>query len=94
MADKVIDRFFIALGLDTKDVEKGINNTVTTVKGGLKNLLVGAVMPALGALATGELVQQFTAEITQVDRLSKSLGMNIEQLQAWRGAAEMAGGEG
>lgn len=93
MADKVIDRFFIALGLDTKDVEKGINNTVTTVKGGLKNLLVGAVMPALGALATGELVQQFTAEITQVDRLSKSLGMNIEQLQAWRGAAEMAGVE-
>ena len=93
MADKVIDRFFIALGLDTKDVEKGINDTVTTVKGGLKNLLVGAVMPALGALATGELVQQFTAEITQVDRLSKSLGMNIEQLQAWRGAAEMAGVE-
>ena len=88
---KIIDRLIIALGLNTEEVEKGINNTVSTVKGGLKELLVGAVLPAVGALATGELVQQFTAEITQVDRLSKSLGMNIEQLQAWRGAAEMAG---
>lgn len=87
----VIDRFFIALGLDTKDVEKGIQSTVDTVKGGLKELLVGAVMPAVGALASGALVQQFMDEITQVDRLSKSLGVNIEQLQAWQGAAENAG---
>lgn len=87
----VIDRFFIALGLDTKDVEKGIQSTVDTVKGGLKELLVGAVLPAVGALASGALVQQFTEEITQVDRLSKSLGINIEQLQAWQGAAENAG---
>ena len=87
----VIERFFIALGLDTKDVEKGINKTVDTVKGGLKELLVGAVLPAVGALASGALVQQFTEEITQVDRLSKSLGINIEQLQAWQGAAENAG---
>ena len=27
----------------------------------------------------------------QVDRLSKSLGVNIEQLQAWQGAAQNAG---
>lgn len=87
----VIERFFIALGLDTKDVEKGINKTVDTVKGGLKELLVGAVLPAVGALASGALVQQFTEEITQVDRLSKSLGINIEQLQAWQGVAENAG---
>ena len=87
----VIERFFIALGLDTKDVEKGINKTVDTVKGGLKELLVGAVLPAVGALASGALVQQFTDEITQVDRLSKSLGVNIEQLQAWQGAAQNAG---
>lgn len=87
----VIDRFFIALGLDTKDVEKGIQSTVDTVKGGLKELLVGAVMPAVGALASGALVQQFTDEITQVDRLSKSLGVNIEQMQAWQGAAQNMG---
>lgn len=87
----VIERFFIALGLDTKDVEKGIDKTVQTVKGGLKELLVGAVLPAVGALASGALVQQFTEEITQVDRLSKSLGINIEQLQAWQGAAQNAG---
>ena len=87
----VIERFFIALGLDTKDVEKGINKTVDTVKGGLKELLVGAVLPAVGALASGALVQQFTEEITQVDRLSKSLGINIERLQQWQGVAENAG---
>lgn len=87
----VIERFFIALGLDTKDVEKGIDKTVQTVKGGLKELLVGAVLPAVGAFASGALVQQFTEEITQVDRLSKSLGINIERLQQWQGVAENAG---
>lgn len=87
----VIERFFIALGLDTKDVEKGIDKTVSTVKSGLKEMLVGAVLPAVGALASGALVQQFTEEITQVDRLSKSLGINIEQMQAWQGAVENAG---
>lgn len=87
----IVERFFIALGLDTKDVEKGITKTVDTVKSGLKEMLVGAVLPAVGALASGALVQQFTEEITQVDRLSKSLGINIERLQQWQGVAENAG---
>lgn len=89
----IVDEFFIAIGLDMSDVDKGINKTVNTVKGGLSNLLQSVVAPALAGLASGALINQFTDEITQVDRLSKSLGMNIEQLSAWRTAAEMAGVE-
>lgn len=87
----IIDEFFIAIGLDMSDVDKGINKTVNTVKGGLSNLLTGIVAPALAGLASGALVQQFTDEITQVDRLSRALSMNIEQLNAWQVAAENAG---
>lgn len=86
-----VEEFLIAIGLDMSDVDKGINKTVNTVKGGLSNLLTGIVAPALAGLASGALVQQFTDEITQVDRLSTALGMNVEQLSAWRTAAEMAG---
>lgn len=88
-----VDEFLIGVGIDPSKVEKGINTVVDNVRSGLTSAITGVVVPALAGLASGELVQQFSQEIVQVDRLSKSLGMNIEQLSAWRTAAEQAGVE-
>lgn len=88
-----VDEFLIGVGIDPSKVEKGINTVVDNVRSGLTSAITGVVVPALAGLASGELVQQFSQEITQVDRLSKSLGMSIEQLSAWRTAAEQAGVE-
>lgn len=88
-----VDEFLIGVGIDPSKVEKGINTVVDNVRSGLTSAITGVVVPALAGLASGEMVQQFSQEITQVDRLSKSLGMNIEQLSAWRTAAEQAGVE-
>lgn len=92
MADTV-GEFLIKLGLDADNIDKQLNNVIGNVRSGLTNLMTGVVAPALAGLASGELVQQFADDITQVDKLSKSLGVSVEQLSAWRTAAEMAGVE-
>lgn len=92
MADTV-GEFLIKLGLDADNIDKQLNNVIGNVRSGLTNLMTSVVAPALAGLASGELVQQFADDITQVDKLSKSLGMSVEQLSAWRTAAEMAGVE-
>ncbi len=93
MADKpgIVDQIFIALKLDTTDVEKNIKAATTTVTSGLKNLFTSVVAPTLAAVASGEFIRQVSGEIVQIDRLSRSLGINMEALQAWQGSAEEAG---
>lgn len=90
---ETVGEFLIKLGLDADNIDKQLNNVIGNVRSGLTNLMTGVVAPALAGLASGELVQQFADDITQVDKLSKSLGMSVEQLSAWRTAAEMAGVE-
>lgn len=88
---EIVDEFFISIGLDTKKLEGGLDKAVTNTKNTLKNLATGIVAPALAGLATGAFINELTNEISAVDRLSQSLGVNIESLQAWQGAAERAG---
>ena len=78
----IVDEFFIAIGMDTSDVDKNINALVDNVSNKLKSIAMGVVAPALAAITSGQIVQQFTQEIIQVDRLSESLGINIEKLHA------------
>lgn len=87
----IVDEFFIAIGMDTSDVDKNINKLVDNVSSKLSSIAMSVVAPALAAITSGQIIQQFTQEIIQVDRLSESLGINIERLQQWQGAAEMAG---
>lgn len=89
----VVGEFLIKLGLDADNLDRQLNSVIDNVRGGLSNLMTGVVAPALAGLASGQMVQQFADEITQVDRLSESLGVSVENLSAWRTAAEMAGVE-
>lgn len=91
MGGNIVDQIFIALKLDTKDIEKGVQSATSSVANGLKNLFVGVVAPTLAAVASGEFISQISGEIVQIDRLSQSLGISMESLQAWQGSAEMAG---
>lgn len=91
--DETVGEFLIKLGLDANNIDRQLNSVIDNVRGGLSNLMSGVVAPALAGLASGQFVQQFADEITQVDRLSESLGVSVENLSAWRTAAEMAGVE-
>ena len=87
----IIETFGIMIDVDGKNVDRELSSVVGNVKNKLSDLMLNVVTPVITGLASGQLVQQFTDEILQVDRLSKTLGVNIEQLQAWQGAAEAAG---
>lgn len=87
----VVDTLAILLKIDGGKVDKELTDVVSKVKTSLTNMMTNIVAPAVAGLASGELIQNFTNEIMEVDRLSKSLGVNMEQLQGWQGAAEAAG---
>lgn len=91
-----IDEMVISLGLDPGDVKKGMNQAEGMIQSGLSkigNLVKNIAAPIAGAFAAGELFNSYVNGATALDRLSKSLGMDIERLQEWQGAARSAGVE-
>lgn len=90
----LIDRFFIAVGLKTDDVEKGMNDLNKKMTSGFKEIAASVAAPLVGALSVGSLFSDFITEATNVDKLSKSLGVNVETMHAWMGAAEELGADG
>lgn len=92
-SSETVGEFLIKMGIDADGVDRKVNNIVNNIGNSINNLVTGVLAPAMAGLASFNFVQSFADEITQVDRLSESLGVNIEQLSAWRTAAEMAGVE-
>ena len=91
-----IDEMVIALGLDPRGVKQGMNQAEGMIQSGLSkigNLVKNIAAPIAGAFAASELFSSYVNGATQLDRLSKSLGMDIERLQEWQGAARSAGVE-
>lgn len=86
----------IALGLDPRGVKQGMNQAEGMIQSGLSkigNLVKNIAAPIAGAFAASELFNSYVNGATALDRLSKSLGMDIERLQEWQGAARTAGVE-
>lgn len=92
-SSETVGEFLIKMGIDADGVDRKVNDVVNNIGNSINNLVTGVLAPAMAGLASFDFVQSFADEITQVDRLSESLGVNIEQLSAWRTAAEMAGVE-
>ena len=60
MAGKnIVDEFFIAIGMDTSDVDKNINSLVDNVSSKLSSIAMGVIAPALAAITSGQIVLQF-----------------------------------
>lgn len=91
MADSVVDKLWIVLGVDSKGVDKGIQSAVQKASFSLKNALTSFVAPVMGALMSGAFIKQTYEEVIGLDHLSTSLGVNVERLQMWQGAAKDAG---
>lgn len=92
-SSETVGEFLIKMGVDADGVDRKVNDVVNNIGNSINNFVTGVLAPAMAGLASFNFVQSFADEITQVDRLSESLGVNIEQLSAWRTAAEMAGVE-
>lgn len=87
----IIDALVVTLGMDTKGMEQGVKKAENSL-----NSLSGIATKALGLVAGlwagGAMMHQFIDNADAVNKLSQSMGMNVEDLQAWQGAAANMGG--
>lgn len=87
----IIDALVVTLGMDTKGMEQGVKKAENSL-----NSLSGIATKALGFVAGlwagGAMMHQFIDNADAVNKLSQSLGINVEDLQAWQGAAANMGG--
>lgn len=92
MADGgIIEKLLIQIGVDSKGVEQGATQAVQRTATALKSAVGMFVMPVFTALLSGQFIKQTYDEVINLDHLSTSLGVNVERLQMWQGAAKDAG---
>ena len=92
MADGgIIEKLLIQIGVDSKGVEQGATQAVQKTATALKSAVGMFVMPVFTALLSGQFIKQTYDEVINLDHLSTSLGVNVERLQMWQGAAKDAG---
>ena len=95
----VIDTLFLALGVDAKGIDKGLNEARAKIQAGaqgLANSLMAPFKSALGALAAGlslgAVTNQYLQQADAIGKMADSIGVDMEELQAWGEAAARAGG--
>ena len=92
---KVVDTLYIALGIDPSKMDKGLATAQTKLATGMKsivNSVFAPLMAGLGGLSIGALFNSIKNELSQMNSLSKSFKVNIEDMTAWSRAVVMSGG--
>lgn len=90
-SSETVGEFLIKMGIDADGVDRKVNDVVNNIGNSINNFVTGVLAPAMAGLASLDFFKTMSDDIVQVDRLSESLGMNIEQFSAWQNAAELAG---
>ena len=88
----VVDKLVIALGLDTKGVDKGIAEAQSKLSAGFKGMIGKLFAPLLSGLSVGTIFYSIYTELKQMNSLSKQTRSNIEDITAWSRAIEISGG--
>lgn len=91
MAASIIDSLIISLGLDTTDVERGINEAERAMANGLRSI-ASVVAPLLGAIGLNNLKNNYIEAATALGALSKLTRASVEDIDAWGNAVVAQGG--
>lgn len=92
-SSETVGEFLIKMGVDADGVDRKVNDVVNNIGNSINNFVTGVLAPAMAGLASLDFFKTMSDDIVQTDRLSESLGMNIEKFSAWQNAAELAGVE-
>lgn len=95
MAD-FVSELVIGLFLDSQGVQQGMQRAEGIINGGLRKIVNAMAAPlatAFAGLSAANAINAYTTTAVQLDNLSKSLNMSMEDLQGWQYAAEQAGAE-
>lgn len=90
-SSETVGEFLIKMGVDADGVDRKVNDVVNNIGNSINNFVTGVLAPAMAGLASLDFFKTMSDDIVQADRLSESLGMNIEKFSAWQNAAELAG---
>lgn len=89
----VVDKLVIALGLDTKGVDKGISEAQSKLTTGFKGIMGKVFAPLLAGFSFASIFDSIYAELKQVSTLSKNTKASVEDITAWSRAIESSGGD-
>lgn len=94
MAGNIIEELLISVGLDTDEVNKGLNTLQDNMQRGFSNIVENVMAPALsmlGAFSAGEFLQQMNEEALSMQKYAQLVGMSTEEMSAWAGMADQFG---
>ena len=89
----VIDALMITLGVDSSGVKSGMEQAENTIAASAKNIMNNILAPLAAALAIGSAFKEYLAGAQAVGNLANTLNESQEDMQAWAGAVERAGGD-
>lgn len=88
----VVDTLYIALGIDSSKIDKGIATAQTKLSTGLKSMVGKVFAPLMAGISFGALFDSLQKELGQMNRMSKAYRVNIEDMTAWSRAVVDSGG--
>ena len=88
----VVDKLVIALGIDTKGVDKGISEAQSKLTAGFKGIMGKVFAPLMAGMSFAGIFDSIYAELKQMNSLSKTTKTNIEDITAWSRAVNISGG--
>lgn len=74
------------------NLQQGVMKMSAALSGGLKGILTSFVGPLAAAFGGIAAIKQYTAQADALGKLSNSIGLSAEAMQAWGEAATRAGG--
>ena len=88
----VVDKLVIALGIDTKGVDKGISEAQSKLTAGFKGIMGKVFAPLMAGMSFAGIFDSIYSELKQMNSLSKTTKASIEDVTAWSRAVNISGG--
>lgn len=89
----VIDALLITLGVDSSGVKSGMAQAENTIAQGAKNIMNNVLKPLAAAFAIGSAFKEYISNAAAAGLLADTIGESAEDISAWAGAVDRAGGD-
>lgn len=93
MAETVVDKLVIALGLNTKGIDKGVAEASNKLATGFKGIVGKVFAPLMAGMSFAGIFDSIYNELKQMNSLSKTTKASIEDITAWSRAVTISGGD-
>ncbi len=89
----VIDALLITLGIDSSGVKSGMAQAENTIAASAKNIMNNILAPLAAAFAIGSAFKEYISNAAAAGLLAETIGESAEDISAWAGAVDRAGGD-